>query len=291
MTTTETTITSDFTHRFHAAYEATTADRDALAASDLLPVNLDVQLAITTVLGVMPRLDSLRAEIAATFPAEQVEPFEKAEAYARALAYAQTVYLAASTPTEALPALAERATKSRDLLLSDAKALAHRGLIDAKPLADLKGAIGYLNIASDLGVLVRILRERWTVIASKSAIQSSEIDEAEQIFEQITMAYAERSRQSTKVADAADDRQRAFTLLLKTYDQVRRAVTYLRWEKGDAEKFAPSLWAGRGGRGSNSEPPARPEPQPPIAPPAPVTPPPSPTTPVGLPGSSPFAES
>ena len=66
------------------------------------------------------------------------------------------------------------------------------------------------------------------------------------------MGYAERSRQSLHVADAADDRQRAFTLLVKAYDQVRRAATFVRWENDDVEKYAPSLWAGRGGRGSSN---------------------------------------
>jgi hypothetical protein len=101
------------------------------------------------------------------------------------------------------------------------------------------------------------------------------------------MAYAERGRQSTQVADAADQRQRAYTLLLKTYDQVRRVVTFLRWESEDAEKFAPSLWAGRGGRGSKSDDasPEEPTPTPAASPAAPSS-----TTAAGLPGSSPFAD-
>jgi hypothetical protein len=33
---------------------------------------------------------------------------------------------------------------------------------------------------------------------------------------------------------------------LKAYDQVRRAVTFLRWNEGDADRIAPSLYSGRG---------------------------------------------
>lgn len=43
-------------------------------------------------------------------------------------------------------------------------------------------------------------------------------------------------------------RQQAFTLFVNTYDQVRRAIGYLRWSTNDAETIAPSLWAGRGKR-------------------------------------------
>ena len=46
-----------------------------------------------------------------------------------------------------------------------------------------------------------------------------------------------------KSDNANDTRQRAFTLLVTAYDEVRRAVTFVRWAEGDADAFAPSLYA------------------------------------------------
>lgn len=92
--------------------------------------------------------------------------------------------------------------KVREMFASDAAALAHRGLIDGKPLADLKGGPGYLNVAYDLGALVRMLRERWSEIASKSAIQASELAEAEKLYEQISRAYGARMRESVEITRA-----------------------------------------------------------------------------------------
>lgn len=281
---------------FQIAYNATAADRAAVPQGDLLAVNLNVQLVTTTILGALPRLWSLRDEVIAKIPSFDIAQFDKLEVYAKALAYAQTVYLAASTPAETLPALASRAIEIRQQLLTDATALARRGLLDQKRLDDLKGDTGYLSVASDLGVLVRMLREGWTAIVSKSAIQPSELDEAEQVFERITLAYAERTRQSEATIAAAEDRQRAYTLCLNAYDQARRATTYLRWEQGDADKFTPSLWAGRGGRGNTEAP--KNEGEAPVDPnantvrhPVPVLTQadaaPEPTEP-GLPGGSPF---
>jgi hypothetical protein len=45
-------------------------------------------------------------------------------------------------------------------------------------------------------------------------------------------------------------KQRTFTLLATRYDQVRRAMSFLRWNEGDFEELAPSLYIGRnnGGR-------------------------------------------
>ncbi len=51
---------------------------------------------------------------------------------------------------------------------------------------------------------------------------------------------------------AAEIRQQAFTLFIRTYDQLRRAVHYLRWEHGDAEEIAPSLYAASRRRSSRS---------------------------------------
>ena len=65
------------------------------------------------------------------------------------------------------------------------------------------------------------------------------------------------------LSSATENRLRAFTLLVRSYDAVRRAIAYLRWRQGDSDHFAPSLWAGRGGRGKSplgAEPPASVEP-------------------------------
>ncbi len=38
-----------------------------------------------------------------------------------------------------------------------------------------------------------------------------------------------------------NDRARAYTVLVRAYDQCRRAVTFLRWCHGDAEQWVPPL--------------------------------------------------
>ena len=46
-------------------------------------------------------------------------------------------------------------------------------------------------------------------------------------------------------AEAAEIRQQAFTLFVNNYDQVRRAISFLRWNEGDVDDIIPSLYAGR----------------------------------------------
>jgi len=50
-----------------------------------------------------------------------------------------------------------------------------------------------------------------------------------------------------QVAAATDIRQRVFTLFYNLYDEIRRAVSFLRWHHEDADSIIPSLYAGRGG--------------------------------------------
>jgi len=56
------------------------------------------------------------------------------------------------------------------------------------------------------------------------------------------------------VAETADMRARAFTLLTDAYDNARRAIIYLRWHEGDADIICPYLFAGRSnGRGKAAD--------------------------------------
>ena len=94
---------------------------------------------------------------------------------------------------------------------------------------------------------------------------------------------------------ATADRTRAFVLFVRCYDEIRRAVSFLRWNEGDADTLVPSLYAGRGGRGKSE--PARGEPESdketpaaptPVAPVAGSAPHPAPVVIPGQPGGSPF---
>jgi hypothetical protein len=145
----------------------------------------------------------------------------------------------------------EEAMPLRERLLSDATALSKRGFLDGKRLGELKGGPGYLNIGSDLSVLAQMIRDRWSEVAGKCAVQVGELDAAEGLYQRINAALGDRSQQANVANKATEDRVRAYTLVLEAYDEARRAIQYLRWHEGDAEKIAPSLYAGRR-RGSSA---------------------------------------
>jgi hypothetical protein len=151
-------------------------------------------------------------------------------------------------------------------------------------------------------------RDNWDKISSKTALQQSEINDAEVPGKQLMNAVAAREQAPGLIATVQTQRARNFTLFTRSYDQVRRAITYLRWDTDNVDQLIPSLYAGRGGRGKDS---SQPDPDPAVPPAAPAPAPPGSSTAaaatsaetpaavaahtsaaatgVGLPNSNPFA--
>jgi len=268
-----------------------------LPASDVMAINIDIPAAVTTVMGALPKIKAHRDAVASHLPHHDIARFDKIEAYALAVGQAQALYQAASAPAEPLDELVAQAVQSRDLLFSDASALARRNLLDGQKLNDLKGGTGYRNVGFDLLTLVAMMRNNWTAISGNSGVKQAEIDQAAKLGARLIAAVGLREQSPAVVAEAADNRQRAFTLFVTAYDQVRRALSYLQWNEGDVDQIAPSLYAGRnnGRRKSPDAPPVTATPAAPVSPAAPnasTAASPnhngSPAVAVGLPNRSPF---
>jgi hypothetical protein len=99
-----------------------------------------------------------------------------------------------------------------------------------------------------LAVLVELLQKNWPRVAGRTAVQEAELEEAERLVEQRLYAVGDRKNKREPIRKAKLVRAQAFALLTETYSQVQRAVTFLRWDAGDAEKLVPSLYKGRGRR-------------------------------------------
>jgi hypothetical protein len=113
--------------------------------------------------------------------------------------------------------------------------------------------VGFRNISTDVFHLVEAIRARWTDIESKTAITQQELDRAERLQQRLNRLLGLKDQQTPNINAASEQRRRALTLLLRAYDEVRRAITYLRWKTNDIDDIAPSLFAGRGGRRKSTE--------------------------------------
>ncbi|NUP13610.1 MAG: hypothetical protein HOW73_46840 [Polyangiaceae bacterium] len=158
--------------------------------------------------------------------------------------------------------------------MSDITALANRRLLDGERLKALNGTQGYRNVGFDVLTLCAMLRENWDSVSGRTGVQTAEINDAEQLADRLISAVGRREQGEAAVAEATELRQRVFTLFMRSYEEVRRAITYLRWHDDDVDRIVPSLYTT--GRSSRRKSDIEPKPE---TPPAGGTSPAAPTGP------------
>jgi hypothetical protein len=255
--------------------------------SALLPINVDVPSVVTLVCGAWPQIAAMRAQVA-ELPQIDMAEFDRVLDLALALGHTQSLYLAVNGPTVVLPPLAAEAQKARDVLLDEVRLLAKRGLLDAGFTASFQGGPSYKAVAFELLALVNCLRALPEAAAARMRATAEELDAAEAVARSMTQEVGARDQAPVTAASAAHERQQAFTLAAHGYDQARRAIMFLRWNEGDADEIAPSLYAGRGGRRTAEDVVSPTVPVPVVAPVVTPTATPKPRIEPGMPGSSPF---
>lgn len=270
---------------FTQALAAVRPELDRMPAVEVEDVRLDVPAAILAILGIVPKVATFRPAMLARFGEAQTANLDRLELVARAAGCAHADHQIEVNGADLEP-LSNAVVELRAVLLVDAQSLVHRKVLQPGVLGELRGIQGAKNQCFDLLQLVSVFRKFWATVEAQTPVTTADLDRAEVLANQLATAAGIREQATAGVSPSADLRRRAFTLLLRTYDEVRRMITFLRWDDGDADQLAPSLWAGRRRNGSDITP-------------APTTT----TTPTtngqngaapiapGLPGSSPFAPS
>jgi hypothetical protein len=227
------------------SYARVLPELEALSADELLVVNFDITAALSTTLGALPKILALRSELAEKLPCFDQASLDKLEDYAFALQHAHVKVLSGRRPADDLDAVVKEAVALRDTLFVEATALAHRGRIESNKLKKLKKSVGYKTLAVDLLALANVLRSSWASIEGRSGVAAGELEHAVRLGQRLLRLVGLREQAPPISPAALDLRLRAFTLFFRTYNEVRRAVSYLRWNHGDADRIAPSLYAGR----------------------------------------------
>lgn len=222
---------------FRSAFVETAADRAALPAEALIQIAFDIPRAIEMALATVTRIIPLMAAIA-ELPVEHAL-IERLEAYTLAAAYAHARYRRAVPSREALEAVHAEAVKRRARLYSDASNLIQHELLHAGCLDKLKNRAGFLNVGYELMALVDLLRSA-PHVAGRMATLPDELDRAEQVASELIGLVAARTK-----PNRGAERARAISLMVNAYEEVRRAVQFLRYRKGDADRFAPSLYSAK----------------------------------------------
>lgn len=251
-----------------AAYERVAAEIDALPADRVGIVAVDISTAVSIVLGASVKLAELRPDLSAELTRPPLQSLAKLPDYALAAhyAYLQSFGTSAATADRVRELVAE-AAPLRQRLLTVAEMLAALGLIDGARVAEIRSGSGNIDTANDLIALAATFANDWSKIGQQVPIQEAEVDRAAALGTELLVALGVRRVGADREPDAkgwADRKSRALRLMVDAYDEVRRAVAYLRWKHGDADTYAPSLFARRrrAARPSEGEADAPPQPTP-----------------------------
>jgi len=228
----------------NAAFEKRLEEIQSIDDDALAPLNLDIRAAIMTVFGALREV-ATHMEAISTLSWIDQNKIGGLKEYTMAAVEAQSRWVTAMTPPENIAVLNGEALAMRNLLRSDARLLAKRGLIAPGCLASFKGHIGYKNVGFELIGRANLMRDCWSAIHDKTPTTVVEVQRAKDIGERLVYAAGCREQAPVIRAEAAKLRQQAFTLMLNSYNETRRAISFLRWHEGDAETIAPSLYAGR----------------------------------------------
>lgn len=250
-----------------AALAQAQAELEALTEDSLLVVNVDVPVVCTRVLAVLPGLRACQPQFY-SLPDFDRRKYDGLRTYTLAVLMAHARYVHSREERPAPTALAQRCSDTLDVLLRAGHALSDAGLLPAEPLQTYRKQPGYRPLAVDTLALVAQLRERWTAISARTALTRAQLDAADLDARKLLEALGERDAFEREASRATVLRQRAFTLFARAYEEVRRGALYLRWYHGDADKLAPSLYAGRTGKPSQDAA----DPATPAAPASPTTP-------------------
>ncbi|HLM72168.1 MAG TPA: hypothetical protein VK459_05745 [Polyangiaceae bacterium] len=199
----------------------------------------DMLAPVSIVLGALPSLRALRDAIVEELPKHPIAHLDDLEDYAHAAWYADVLHENQGLDEGSLKQLQEEAAALRESLLIAAEPLAHRGMLDAKRLAEIKAGRGKEDAANDLMALSELYSAQWDRIKTKTPVEEPEIRRADEIGQKILMSLM--TKDTGKPVDSADRRARAFTLLDRAYKACRRAAAYIRWEQGDVDELVPPL--------------------------------------------------
>jgi hypothetical protein len=231
--------------RFREALDAMRTEIDAIPLNQTAKIVVDIPSLVVMAGSRMAGLAGFKDEIAAKLPSFPMEKLEKLELMRLALAQAHYEFVMAASPLANIERLDEELGRVRDILQTDFMAAAKRGLLSMRRFDDLTGETGYKNRAQDVLVMGTHFRQNWPALEGKTGVTLEEIGRAEDLAQQMMNVLAARERSQMGVLPALERRNRAFTLFLRAWDEVRRAIVYLRWHDGDADRLAPSPYANR----------------------------------------------
>ncbi len=223
-----------------AALERVTPRALALPPEAVLRINTGIAAALLRARRALPAIVALRQQMArlVDFDVARLDAFDDTT---NAL-YELDVRRQAASDAESLPKLTDECIALRNRAFIDAEPLVHRGFIDPAEIEAIKDGQGRDDLARDLTRYANIFESVKKNPAAVTAVTDEEIAHMRDRAAALRAAIETPSDATPAQREAQELRQRVYSLFVTDYDQLRRAVTYLRWDHGDADAIAPTLF-------------------------------------------------
>jgi hypothetical protein len=237
------------------AYERSRPDLAALTPEEVGRVRLNPTAVVSTVFGALPVLEALGDDIKG-LPHINHPLLGKLYDVTLALYYVSLLVMHASDDKAEVAELLVEGAPLRERLLISAETLVVYGLVDGKQVASIRSGTGHDDTANDLGALAQFYRALDPEVRSKTLVTNADIDRASELSLLVLAALGRRrvgSDGASPTSRYADDKARALRWVVRSYGELRRAVTFLRWHEGDADQLVPSLFAGKRRRSPSAD--------------------------------------
>jgi hypothetical protein len=218
--------------------------RDALDPAEVSWPNIDITSAVGVALAAERRIATLLPEME-HLPGFDTRTVRQLRDLALAAGHAHAVFVRPGSPWTPKN---RRARALHRELLAHAIALAGLGLIERPRVDAARWKKSNEALANSLISLSDLMLGEWRNIEHAGTLAKETLEEAYALGLELIEQLERRSRRRHDGHDAGEIRARAFTLLVRAYAQARRAVIYLRWDHGDADAIAPSLYRDRRGK-------------------------------------------
>ena len=216
------------------AYERIADEAAALREADFVMINIDTREAVLTALATVARIEALGIDIESVFRMD-TRPIATIPVYAKGLRWADSRI----RPASAVAIDVVRLRRCRDLLLDECRHLEKRRLLGDISIEGLGRVQDTKSMSNDVLELAGTLEAVRQLRGACVTITADEVERASKVADQALLELARRNRGKDETATL---RHRIFALLVRSYDELRRVVTYLRWEHGDAGQLVPSLY-------------------------------------------------
>ncbi len=227
------------------AYEAMLPRASALTKPELLHISIDIDKALNDVRQTTARVID---ELLPKLNTEQVDTLRKLltqlTTTTLALRHAHAVILNADRKTSAgIAPLLARLYKLRAIALAELTPLANRGFVDQAVIDQIVAGRGRDDLISDLYALNTVFTKLRAKLGDRLWFTPADQEELNVGASTLENAINRKGVRNVKNQENAELRQRMYTLFVSDYNQLRRQITYYRWDNRDADLIAPTLFA------------------------------------------------